>query len=169
MKEKHLINKQLSTNGTTEPYKTSQFQYWFYNASLWCKKWEETQFSWHVRYVHSTGAWYSRLGLTYDLNVFTFSFFYSLFTVLAHRYAMVRSFDVVSALRWPPATGRVVHELLLSGAAPLHWYKVTHSQSFYDTVLQSLTTETQIWVFFVLLKGRIFDLMCFHDVNSKNI
>lgn len=75
------------------------------------------QFSWHVRYVHSTGAWYSRLGLTYDLNAFTFSFFYSLFTVLAHRYAMVRSFDVVSALRWPPATGRVVHELLLSGAA----------------------------------------------------
>lgn len=117
MKEKHLINKQLSTNGTTEPYKTSQFQYWFYNASLWCKKWEGRQFSWHVRYVHSTGAWYSRLGLTYDLNVFTFSFFYSLFTVLAHRYAMVRSFDVVSALRWPPATGRVVHELLLSGAA----------------------------------------------------
>lgn len=81
--------------------------------------------------------------------------------MLAHRYVMVRSIDVVSALRWPPATGRVVHELLLSGAArdgtgqiasltpPLvQSHTLTkflrHSEK---TVLQSLTTDTQICYF----------------------
>lgn len=50
-------------------------------------------------------------------------------------------------------------------AAPLRWYKFTHTHKFLrhseKTVFQSLTTDTEIC--FVLFKGRMLERMCLYD------